>query len=180
MSNAIDDLRNEHDAILSGLQILSAISSRIDKGLDVEKRGIRDFLAFLKEFADKCHHGKEEGILFPALVKAGFPQKGGPIEVMLSEHRKGRELVERMEKASGGTPDYPLFSRVAREYGELLRSHIEKENGVLFPSAETALGEQRLDEIYDAFERHEEKVIGAGRHEELHAMLKGLKQKYFV
>jgi hemerythrin-like domain-containing protein len=36
-------------------------------------------MGFLKEFADKRHHGKEEGILFPALVEADIPEKGGHI-----------------------------------------------------------------------------------------------------
>lgn len=180
MSKAIDDLKSEHNAILSGLKILTAMASRIDRGLDVEKRGIWDFLAFLKEFGDKCHHGKEEGILFPAMVKAGAPAKGGPIEVMLGEHARGRELIRQMETASGGTPDLPKFSHAAKEYAALLESHIEKENGVLFPSAEASLGQQQLDQIYESFEQHEEKVIGAGRHEQLHAILHQLRQKFFV
>jgi hemerythrin-like domain-containing protein len=36
-------------------------------------------LVFLKEFADRCHHGKEEDFLFPALEKAGIKKEGGPI-----------------------------------------------------------------------------------------------------
>jgi len=180
VSKAIDDLKHEHDAILSGLKILTAMASRVDHGLDLDKKGVRDFLAFLREFGDKCHHGKEENILFPAMVKAGAPAKGGPIEVMLSEHARGRELIKQMEASSGGAPDLPKFSRAAKDYAALLQSHIEKENGVLFPSAEAVLGEQQLDQIYDAFEKHEEKVIGAGRHEELHAILNQLKQKFFA
>jgi hypothetical protein len=69
MSKAIDDLKHEHDAILSALKILTTMASRIDHGLDLDKKGVRDFLGFLKEFGDKCHHGKEETILFPAMVK---------------------------------------------------------------------------------------------------------------
>lgn len=180
MSRAIEDLKNEHNAILSGLQILSAITSRMDRGLEVNKRSIRDFLGFLKEFADKCHHGKEEGFLFPALKKAGLTGNSGTVEVMVAEHARGRELLAQMEKAFSGSAGFPQFSRAAKDYSALLRSHIEKENGALFPSAETILSEQLLDQIYDSFEHHEQKAIGAARHEELHAILKTLKQKYFV
>ncbi len=179
MSKAIDDLRHEHDAIISALHILEAITARIDRGLDVDRKGIRDFISFLKEFADKCHHGKEEGILFPALVKAGIPERGGPVGVMLAEHEKGRNLIRQME-SSAGSADYQGLARAAKEYAALLRSHIEKENEVLFPSAEKALTEPQLVQISESFAQHEEKVIGAGRHEELHGILRALKQKYLA
>jgi hemerythrin-like domain-containing protein len=180
MGKAIEDLQNEHQAILSSLQILDTLRGRLERGLDVERRDIHDFAAFLKEFADKCHHGKEEGILFPALVKAGITEKGGPIGVMLSEHAKGRELIKEMESAVSGKEDRERFMRAAKEYSSLLHAHIEKENSVLFPSAERVLAAPQLDQIYEAFEQHEQKVIGAGRHEELHSMLKRLKQKYLA
>ena len=178
MTKAIEDLKNEHEAILASLKILGALAGRLQRGLDVQRRDIHDFIAFLREFADKCHHGKEEGILFPALVKAGIPEKGGPIGVMLSEHTEGRELIKEMEAAVSGKEDHERFTRAAKQYSSLLQAHIEKENSVLFPSAESVLTVAQWDQIQDAFEQHEQKVIGAGRHEELHAMLKGLRQKY--
>ena len=50
-------------------------------------------------FADKCHHGKEEDVLFPELEKAGIARQGGPIGVMLHEHVSGREFIRRMSEA---------------------------------------------------------------------------------
>ena len=178
MGKAIEDLKNEHQAILSSLQILDAVARRLDKGLDVQRRDIHDFIGFLREFADKCHHGKEEGILFPALTNAGIAEKGSPIGVMLSEHAKGRELIKEMDAAVSGKEDHERFTHAAKEYSNLLQAHIAKENDTLFPAAEKVLTAPQLDQIYEAFEQHEEKVIGAGRHEELHAMLKRLRQKY--
>ncbi len=180
MSKAIDDLTHEHQAILSALGILDRIAKRIGGGGRPEPKDLRDFLGFLKEFADKCHHGKEEGILFPALVKAGIPEKGGPVGVMLSEHVQGRKLIAEMESAVTGTADYRKFASAAQEYSDLLKSHIEKENRVLFPAAENTLSAGQLEQIYGSFEEHEENVIGHGRHEELHAMLKALKKKYLA
>ncbi len=178
MSKAIDDLKHEHEAILSALQILETIGARMASGKTVDKRDIHGFIGFLKEFADKCHHGKEEGILFPALTKAGIPEKGGPVGVMLQEHAQGRKLIKDMEDAMAKTTDPSKFTGASREYSALLRAHIQKENNVLFPTAERALTPSQLDGLYDAFEEHEEKVIGQGRHEELHAMLTDLKKRY--
>jgi hemerythrin-like domain-containing protein len=175
MSKAMDDLKHEHDAILTALQILD---SMIVAGKRVPREEILDFIGFLKEFADKCHHGKEEGILFPALVNAGMLQQGGPVGAMLHEHEQGRKYIQDMERAAADPPDYAGFADAAGRYSALLRQHIQKENDVLFAMAEKILPIEQLDTIYDAFEQHEEKIIGHGRHEELHKILKTLGQKY--
>lgn len=62
---------------------------RLDKGSPHAAEDLRGFIGFLKEFADRCHHGREEGILFPALVNAGIPEQSGPIGVMLAEYVEG-------------------------------------------------------------------------------------------
>ena len=180
MSKAIDDLKHEHEAILSALKILDTIVARISQGSTVPKEDVLKFIGFLKEFADKCHHGKEEGILFPALVKAGIPEKSGPIGVMLSEHADGRNHIKDMEGAIADLSDNAKFSESATAYFGLLKNHIQKENNVLFPIAEKALPAVELERLYKFFEEHEEKIIGQGRHEELHRMLDGLKQKYLT
>ncbi len=178
MGKALEDLRHEHEAIVSALGIMDSIVAQIGRGAHPETKDLKELIDFLKEFADRCHHGKEEGILFPALAKAGIPEEGGPIGVMRAEHLEGRRLISEMESAIGGTVDHAGFAAAARAYSTLLRSHIRKENNVLFPAAERALGSSQLEEIHIRFEEHEEKVIGQGRHEALHEVLKRLKKKY--
>jgi hemerythrin-like domain-containing protein len=178
MSKAIADLMNEHEAILSALRTMGSMVSTMESTTSVDKRDIIDFIGFLKEFADKCHHGKEEGLLFPAMIKAGVPENGGPISIMLAEHAQGRKLIQDMEGSISTNVDLMKFAQVEKEYAHLLRNHIQKENWGLFPMAENVLTESQLETLYAGFEEHEEKVIGQGRHEELHAMLKRLQEKY--
>jgi hemerythrin-like domain-containing protein len=178
MSRAIDDLEHEHEAILSSLKILDGIDRQLTTGSAVDPTDLTAFVGFLKEFADKCHHGKEEGFLFPALVAAGIPEQGGPVGVMLREHAEGRRWIQQLEASIQPTLNEAQFSAAARGYGELLRAHIQKENNVLFPMAERALTADQLETLFAAFEDHEAKVIGAGRHEQLHETLKALKSKY--
>ena len=178
MSKAIDDLMREHDAILSSLKILDRIATDIGGGTMPDQLDLSRFTGFLKEFTDKCHHGKEEGILFPALINAGIPKEGGPIAVMLSEHEQGRSFIREMDRATASGPDYEAFAGAARQYSALIKGHIQKENGVLFPIAERALDKDRLEQLFEAFEEHEENVIGHGRHEKLHELLEGMKAKY--
>ena len=179
MSKAVTDLTNDHNAILSAFEIFSKMLDKIQQTNSADLDELDEFIAFLKEFADKCHHGKEEGILFPAMIAFGVPDRGGPIGVMMAEHIQGRGLIFDMnEILEDEKPDLLRFEKSGRQYIELLRAHIHKENDVLFPLAERIIPEKDLDAMHLAFEEHEEKVIGAGRHAELHAQLDELKKKY--
>lgn len=178
MSKAVEDLMHEHEAILFTLRVLDKMAGLAEAGKDPGREDALALIAFLREFADKCHHGKEELILFPALEAAGIRNSGGPIGQMLAEHDAGRALVGGMAAALERPDGFPAFVRAARDYAALLRAHIDKENTVLFPMGEKALGPAALAAVYGRFEEHEEKVIGQGRHEELHAMLDGFEKKY--
>lgn len=180
MSKAIEDLMHEHESITHAFQILDRMIDRFHDAGAMTREDAQSFMAFLKEFADKCHHGKEETILFPELANAGIPVQGGPIGVMLAEHDEGRRLIAEMEESTGQEPDLAKFISSARQYMNLMRTHIQKENNVLFPMADRALDANTLDRLYEAFEEHEEKVIGHGRHEQLHELLESLRQKYAV
>lgn len=178
MSRAIDDLRHEHAAILAALGILHNMDQQLTAGQPVNTADIQAFIGFLKEFADKCHHGKEEGFLFPVITATRMSASGASVGELLKEHEQGRERIRQMQASLQPTLDAGKFLSAARAYAELLRSHIEKENDILFPLAEKKLSPEKLDELFDAFEAHEGKVMGVGRHEELHGMLKGLREKY--
>ncbi len=178
MNQATSDLMNEHEAILSALQILERMIDKVQITKKVDTADMTAFLGFLREFADKCHHGKEEGYLFPAMKAAGVAEEGGPIGVMLQEHQEGRRLIGRMADALAGETDPESLTHAANNYISLLRSHIQKENAVLFPMTDRLFSAQKLDDLYKGFVEHEEKVIGHGRHEELHAVLETLKSRY--
>lgn len=92
------------------------------------------------QFADKCHHAKEEDLFFPLLKERGIPGEGGPIGVMLHGHDVGRESVRRMrEAADGESLDAAEFSDAAKAFIPLLRQHIFKENNILFRMAANVL-----------------------------------------
>ena len=178
MSRAIEDLLHEHEAILFALKILANINRRLETASPVDSADLSAFVGFLQEFADKCHHGKEEGLLFPALADSGVQEVADPLGVLLQEHEEGRRWMAAMSAAIGPVVDAAAFIRAAQGYAALLQSHIGKENNVLFPMAERVLSPERLESLCEAFEKHESQVIGQGRHEELHALLKSLKSKY--
>lgn len=169
MGKATRDLIKEHEVILSALEILEKMM-RSDKEPAQLLRSYEQVVYFLKTFADKCHHGKEESLLFKAMVEKGIPDEGGPVGVMLEEHVQGREYIAEMTGAIAAQ-DFAAFRRAGIPYCILLRHHIDKENNALFVMADQVLSEQEQDDLFEKFEEFEETVIGGGVHEQLHAML---------
>jgi len=176
MRTATEILRNEHEAILRMLDATQEVIQRLRRRERVEPQILRQLLEFFRLFADRCHHGKEEDLLFPLLEKKGMPRGGGPIGVMLAEHDMGRGFVRQMAEtsaayASGDKAAAAQWSSAAAQYAELLREHIAKENEVLFVMAERILSRAEQMELAKAFEEGEVEKMGAGTHERLHAMM---------
>lgn len=173
---ATEVLMNEHRGIEQMLTVAEKAAQRVQAGGSVPPVVFLNMADFLRNFADKCHHSKEETQLFPAMEKAGVPRDGGPIAVMLAEHEQGRgyirTLVDASERYAKGdkSATAPLLAAV-RGYVALLRAHIEKEDGILFPMADAVLKTPEQARLYDAFEDIETNVMGPGVHERYHAML---------
>ena len=167
MGKATQDLMNEHESILHVFTILDNMLtfSTVDEERDLKFAD--EYIHFLKVFADQCHHGKEEGILFKVLEKHGVPVEGSPIGVMLEEHKLGRQLIGLMNEAVQAA-DLEAFKHHAVEYRDLLRQHIQKENSILFKLADQLISNEMQMELFEEFEAHEEHVIGHGVHEHLH------------
>jgi hemerythrin-like domain-containing protein len=170
MGKATQNLRKEHDAILYVLQIVDKMMLSKDNEEKSLLRYYEEVLYFLKTFADKCHHGKEENFLFKVLVGKGVSNEGGPVGVMLQEHAQGRDYIAQMSRCLD-EKNIVGFNNAAAQYRDLLRRHIEKENNVLFQMADKVIDEQAQDLLFEQFEQYEENVIGHGVHEKLHAMI---------
>lgn len=180
---ATQQLRDEHEGILVMLSVLDHLGHELLQGRQVNLTHLEQILDFLRTFADTCHHGKEEALLFPALQQAGLPTDGGPIGVMLHEHTIGREHIRGMREALDGlranVPDAgPTFARHALAYVSLLRDHIAKENNVLFAMAERMLTPEEHQRLAKEFDRVEEEQIGPGVHERYHNLIHQLRDQY--
>lgn len=181
MSHATDDLRHEHDALLHALDLLDQLSQRLrhpEQGKTVDPQDLQQLTGFFREFADQCHHGKEEDLLFPALAQAGLQPPGDLQQALLEEHEQGRAALREMQ-AQAAAPG-PRFADAADRYAALLRRHIATENTQLLPWVEAQLPAQTLVQLGQGFEAHETRVMGAGRHEALHALLGSLRGRYLT
>ena len=172
-------LVHEHDLILQALDALERKLNRLEAGVGVDRAYFEKAVEFLRTFADKCHHGKEEDLLFKAMVNKGFPLQGGPIAVMLSEHEAGRAFIRGIAAGAARLGIDPSGAKQVidngRAYIQLLGGHIAKENQILFPMAERVLSPEDQALLAQAFDRFEAQETGPGVHETSVALLKELR-----
>lgn len=180
---ATEELQQEHRGIELMLRVLQAVSVKFGAGEPPPDRHVEGIVEFLTVFVDKCHHGKEEEFLFPALEAAGVPREGGPIGMMLNEHRQGRGLVAQLREflaqyRSGNKEAATEIRQTSQDFVDLLSRHIVKENAVLFPMADDRLDLEADSELFEAFQRLEHERIGPGKHQAFHALLDELRGAY--
>ena len=99
METAIQNLIHDDKSILIALSVIEKMCVNVqNNNKQTNYKDIEDIIGFLKVLTDKCHHVKEEDFLFPALEKVGIKNENGPIGVMLSQHKQGRELIKQMQE----------------------------------------------------------------------------------
>jgi hemerythrin-like domain-containing protein len=179
VTKAIDVLMTEHRLIEKVLAALEAHARELVGGRALERGPIRDFSDFFRSYADACHHGKEEDLLFKRMVELGFPKDHGPIAVMLYEHTIGREHVGALraigEAAGPVAPDEgALVVTRAAAYVPMLREHILKEDRILYPLAERMLPPVELERLAEQYDDFQARVVGAGAYAEMERLAERL------
>lgn len=151
-------LVQEHNVICKVLDAADRTAGAIEKTGEVPVEKIRKIMAFVCEFADGCHHAKEEDLLFVQMEKCGMPAEQGPIAVMNYEHDQGRAFMRGLGEALARVErgDKSAVAGVVENlsgYVELLRAHIFKENNILFPMADRLFTNSDQAELTTAFDR---------------------------
>ena len=180
---ATEQLMEEHEGIKLMLSIIESFNKKAEAIEEINVEHLESMIDFIKTFADKCHHGKEEEVLFPAMIDAGMSNEGGPVAVMLSEHDQGRAFVKGLIESfnSYKSCDMAALTDIVENstgYINLLRNHIDKENNILFKMADNIIDPSLHDGIFKAFEKIELEKIGIGKHEEYHKLLNELQSIY--
>ena len=179
---ATDILMSEHRVIERVVASLEQAAERVNAGEAVRPGFFLDATDFVKGFADGCHHKKEEGVLFPAMVANGVPAEAGPVAVMLAEHEHGRAYTRALRAAAqrlqdGDTSASAAVVSNARGYAQLLTAHIAKEDNILFPLAGTVIPAAGQDAVMDGFEHVEHEETGEGVHEKYLALAEKLERE---
>lgn len=170
-------LKQEHQLILRMLMLLERNTELTAAGSFRDYRFYLDGVDFIRNYADRFHHAKEEDILFEALIENGMPRANSPVAAMLMEHEQGRAFVRGLEEAAtralnGESDQEAAIVANAQGYLELLREHISKEDEILYPLAERVIPEEKRDGIVAGYERAEE-MARKGLEEHYRAVVAG-------
>jgi hemerythrin-like domain-containing protein len=168
-------LMHEHQIILLVLEGAEREARRIQETGSVHPETVDEMLDFFRNFADRCHHSKEEKLLFVRMEERGVPVQGGPIGAMLHEHDHGRNLVKTIASAlpraaSGDSAATATVAESLLAYAQFLRAHINKEDSVLYPMADRLFTADDQRALFEAFERVEAEEMGEGVHEKYHEL----------
>ncbi|MDD5040549.1 MAG: hemerythrin domain-containing protein [Patescibacteria group bacterium] len=181
MTKPTKDLGNEHGAILVFLIIARALAKQLDEGNDVNKKDLEAIVDFVRTFADKCHHAKEEDQVFPQLIKKS-KEYAGLVNELLGEHIAGRDFIrgiaDSLPQYSAGNPHAIHVSRCLTGYADLLQKHIRTEAERLFPAMEKEFASPEAEKLWEEFKKIEHDVIGEVKHEAYHEWLKEMRAKY--
>jgi len=163
-------LVKEHRRILRFVALIPALIAGLDVE-SVEGRGrILDAVDFIRSYADRFHHAKEEDLLFDC-----FDERLEILKAMLEDHRRGRACVQGILDAIARR-DAGGVSRNLAEYGEILTEHIRKEDEILYPWMDRNLTTRQVGELYARFQAVDETFLEAGERYEVFVV--GLEEQY--
>lgn len=177
-------LVEEHRVITKVLECLEKIVEEAEQNGKLNADSAETAVRFLREFADQCHHAKEEDRVFLLMEEEESARAAGPVRVMFEDHVVGRRHVQAMKKqieaaARGDAQAIEQFSEHARDFVFLLRDHIVREDEVVFPMADEMLAPDYSDQLEKDFLRIE-KEAGGRRHSEGLAAANKLCERYGV
>ena len=175
-------LRDQHKKILKVADVLEQVLAA-GQAAPLDFDAVADCVSFIRLFADALHHGKEEDLLFPALEAKGMPRDGGPIAVMLHEHKLGRGFVGTMvaELPAAREGDHSAQAKLAdagSSYIHLIRDHIMKEDGILFGMADQMIDGPTCKSLCAAYDGVCQRRFDGCTVAELEAILARLVERY--
>lgn len=163
------ELKDEHRVIERMLAVLMASTEHLRRGRIVDRKIPDGGVDFFTDFVEKCHHKKEEGVLFPA-VKGLITDPTLTTDHLIYEHKQGRSLVKELAKATGTL--YGKGSKRSRAnaiikvvesiraLSELQRHHIAMEDGEFFPMCEDLLSDEEKEKVSQKFAQVEQEQEG--------------------
>jgi hemerythrin-like domain-containing protein len=165
----------EHRLIERMLSAIKDFLSTIESKHKVDPVFVDTAVDFIRIYADRTHHGKEEDILFRALNNKPLTPKDRQImKELLDEHAFGRQITQSLVNANtryrqgDGTALAQIIENL-RTLTEFYPKHIEKEDKVFFPSSRTYFTDEEDQSMLAAFHAFDQKMI----HEKYQTVVEG-------
>ncbi len=177
----IGPLMHEHRLIERMLSVIKAEVLRIKGGETAEPYLIGQTIDFFRTYADRCHHGKEEDILFRELKNREISDSHRTMmEELIREHVEGRSLVSDLDESYRQllrTGDETASQVVASNLNRLLSfypRHIKKEDKDFFHPVMEYFSQDEMNDMLKEFENFEKELL----HNKYSEMMQGWEKKF--
>ncbi|MFP4016651.1 MAG: hemerythrin domain-containing protein [Halanaerobiales bacterium] len=179
--DSIELLVEEHKNIKRVLVVIRKLAIKILDTGEVDTEAYYKIIDFVRNYADKHHHNKEEDILFKKMTEElGKEVEEGPIAKMLNEHQMGRMFMQKLENAldefkqqsSNDSKIDIIANSVA--YADMLFHHIDKEDEAVYVYGRTNLSSEAIAEVEKEVQGVEESAASTGLQDKYTAMVEEL------
>ncbi|MCL4415165.1 MAG: hemerythrin domain-containing protein [Actinobacteria bacterium] len=161
----IGPLMIEHRLLERMIKLLGSEIDNIAKTKEVNVSFIENAIDFIKTYADRCHHGKEEDILFRELKKKNISSIHNKIiDELIQEHIYAREITRVLSdvknKYSNGDKD--IANVISAQLDKLVKfypKHIAKEDKNFFIPCMEYFTRKEQDDMLDEFWEFDKKLI---------------------
>ncbi|GFP74884.1 hemerythrin domain-containing protein [Clostridium fungisolvens] len=184
--DSIELMMEEHKNIKRMLKVVRSFCFKVLKGTDASYDDLYLMIDFIRNYADKHHHGKEEQFLFNKMQEELNEAIKKTIQFgMLVEHDQGRffinSLDEAIKKVLAGEEEAKLdVIANAISYANLLDRHIDKEDKIVYKFAKNNLSGETLASINKKCEDFEINAENSGIQNKYLDSLNNLEKKYLV
>lgn len=166
----------EHRLIERMIKLLAQSSATIKAGGTVAFTTLDTYVDFIKTYADRTHHGKEEDILFRDLRNKPLNEADRRLmDELIAEHALGRKITGQLVAASdryrrGNTEALAEIAECMTTLADFYPKHIAKEDVSFFPAARAYFSEAEDQTMLAEFYKFDQKLI----HEKYLALVQGL------
>jgi hemerythrin-like domain-containing protein len=171
-------LMTEHRLIERMLSVIKNALVQIESTNKVDPLFVDAAVDFIRMYADRTHHGKEEDLLFRKLRTRPLSARDLTImNELIEEHAFGRATTKALVQAntrykSGDSSSLAEIAGRLRTLVEFYPKHIEKEDKVFFPAARAYFTEDEDQAMLMEFWEFDRKMI----HEKYKAIVQGLEE----
>ncbi|MCF6157401.1 MAG: hypothetical protein E3K32_02250 [wastewater metagenome] len=174
-------IRQEFETIRRVLRVLEKATDCLDNGQQIPAETFQGILEIISNFSDKRHHEKEDKILFPILKDKENGAKRDFLGQLLMEHVTSRDKIRDLSGSlihlSQGKKAKKKITKIAYAYIKHTRRHIQTEEKVLLPWANTVLTHDDQILLKNTFGELERDDIETGVHEKYITMLEGFEKQ---
>lgn len=161
---------DEHLLIKRWLALIPKVIENIGLEKEEDLELINKSIDFIRNYADKYHHAKEEDETFKY-----FDENLDIIKVIRNDHVKVRAHVKKMLEAIEAKDKKKLAEHL-NAYKEILPEHIKKEDEILYPWMDRNLTTNQIGHLYSRFNEIDSEYGDAP--EKYHKFIEELESKY--